>query len=744
MDHQIGIYFQEQGFTLCADLEEGVQYEFIVDQYLPELEKLPRLYTQNSQEALATPVAFSYFDHHYLEHDPVKYVLQAGLSDQPDFDLLGRFSRDAKNVINVRIQDYLNFGYFVDQVVIEAFKNQFPFEGIRHFLNQSLQYSLGLIKNKMGYTGVEISYTYSTNGFALELAFSMPEWAIDRQLDLYSQLNSSCNCLIVNHFKKRDRIAFSALWFKASELQDFHACFFAEIVGKKRNYGELPDPTNQLDEEQSSIEYDPHAVDPIEARRFHLARKLANFIRDSRMSELEPKPINELNTDDVLAYLIRHPQPELAERVDLETKELILKFLRDATLDEGISEYVESIISSNVESLVNDFTRVLGSKSRQDLLETFVVSGMPEIYEEGFMRVKGWIENMDDETWSVTRNRLVEVVMREVAKAKEHGVALNADNIIAVVAEELQMSSEDIQYAVRSILEEVAASKLLRKEMTQDGFALLLKAKTLEEEQEKQAQQMLKLKDIIEKQREDMFKMREELLDLRQKRVNVEVERENLDMKQTLSKSMESVRMKEEQYLKAKETFDKIVENKDGTIKRMEEKIIELRDKIAKSRVVNNEEKVEQLLIENKNLATKLDLAQSKLNIISDNMDKQKNNDNSKRETLIKHFSAEKSILEEKLKAANLEVKKSEHRLKNALIQLEDLQKGKTTMTQAEKTADYYTKQIEGFNTRITEAGIELSDKKKEIHKLRQENTNLLSKIAELEKKLYAMEKKAS
>jgi hypothetical protein len=232
--------------------------------------------------------------------------------------------------------------------------------------------------------------------------------------------------------------------------------------------------------------------------------------------------------------------------------------------------------------------------------------------------------------------------------------------------------------------------------------------------------------------------------ELKKKRATEEMEKENLDLKIALGKAMEAVRSKEEFYLSSKIKFEQAIIVKDQNILKLEQKLELLKDRILKSKQTASEEIIEQLTIENKNLSVKLGIVQNKLNIISENMDKQRTSDSSKRESLIKHFSAEKVILEEKLRQANLELKKSEYKNKNLTSQIQTSATGRATPTAKEKTNDYYMRQIEGLNGRIAEAGNEISEKKREILKLRQENSALGAKVSELERKVAGLEKKAA
>ncbi len=742
----LGTFFQNIGFELCSQLDEATHssYEFIVDDFLPEMVKVPRLFTQNPKAFLNHPSAFSYFDPNFLENEQIQFLIRTSLSEDPDFNLVSRYSKEAKNILTLKVQDYFSLGYFIDQIVLEAYKNKYPVEQMREYLNGAFNYCFSLLRDQQDFAAIELSYSNSTNGFALDMSMAVTEYKMDKTESIFERLSQNTNCLIVDYFKKRERIQLSSLWFKESKFKGFHSCFFVETFTKMHHEAETPDAIVLIDAENKAVEYQPDAVSPEETKMFFIARKLALYIKSVRSKEIEPKEHIHLNVEDVDFYLSKHPHQGIGDKLDEDTKKLILNFLMDDNLGEAISDYVQNVVASNLDPIVDDVERVLGNKSLEDMIDAMIVSGKKNGTEQGVMRVKAWAQNLTEETWKVQRSKMVQAIKDEFKAIKADGRNFVEEDMIRVVCQNIDAEPEDVAGLVRALIEEVASEKLLRKEPTEDGFALLLKTRTLEEERNKQDTQILKMKKIIDQMKIEVVNLREQVKELNETRASSEVEKENLDLKIAFGKSLEAVREKDQSILASKLTFDKILESKENGIKRMEDKIGELRQKIAGRRQENGEDRIDQLVMENKTLATKLEIATSKLSIISENTDRQKGNDQQKREAMVKRFSAEKTILDEKYRNATLELKKAELKLKNMATQLEDLQKNKVNPTQATKTADFYVKQVESLNERINEANKDISEKKKENFKLRHENNGLLSKVAELEKKLFMMDKKAS
>jgi chromosome segregation ATPase len=114
---------------------------------------------------------------------------------------------------------------------------------------------------------------------------------------------------------------------------------------------------------------------------------------------------------------------------------------------------------------------------------------------------------------------------------------------------------------------------------------------------------------------------------------------------------------------------------------------------------------------------------------------------NAEKDEVITALTAEKKAFEEKYRAQTMELKKLEQKHKYATSQLETLSKKKGS---AAKGNEAYIKQIDQMTAKSAEISADLGEKKKEIHKLKQENFVLSTRVTELEKKLNNIEKKAS
>ena len=113
------------------------------------------------------------------------------------------------------------------------------------------------------------------------------------------------------------------------------------------------------------------------------------------------------------------------------------------------------------------------------------------------------------------------------------------------------------------------------------------------------------------------------------------------------------------------------------------------------------------------------------------------------KDQLMTNIQAEKKILEDKFRNQTLELKKAEQKLKLALAHIEDIKK-RNAQSSPNKVNELQVKQIENAKMQASEAIGELAEKKKELHKFKQENAILTSKLTSLAKKLSNLEKKAA
>lgn len=901
---QLGAFFREMGFELDSEYDKNnlVEYLFIIDDYLAELNFIPRIQTQKMLSAECLPSVRAFIDVTHLEDLSIKKLLGLYFSDTQNFDLVDRYSKDFKNIYTLKIHDYLNLGYFIDSIVVEAYKQKFDFEQIRNYLNFALPFCLKQVEHEPHNAFVDVSFSYSEEGFAVQIALGSGNF--NKNSLALEEFSARTNFFDACYFAKRERLLLSSLWFKEEKLKVFKSYFFTEISGRSASTSSSS-LISIIDEDQGDTKYvselsldDPSANSKIKGS---LAPQLDEFQRilgQKILEELVPIGIKggPGETDEQWKVkssgLVEKIQEEVTRIKSLaqELKEDDLVRIISSELDavpsearklvKGILE--EITVVGNLEAQQAEFQRILGQKMQEDL---------------SVVKVTGRDDLTNNEPWKVKSSGLVEKIQEEVIKIKSLNQKLQEDDLVRIISSELDAAPSEANRLVKGILEEVSAEGTLETQIeefqqilgqkTPEDLSLIrisgqsddkndglwkvkssglvekiqdeiTKLKSLDQEvqqedlvriiskelaaspseakklvqgildeaaanlvdqknqhdlsKNKLEIQIARMKKVMEQMKNEMIKLRIEAKQHPARKGDNDIDasvaeqagEEVVELKKLLSKSLEAMKNKEKIAVKQKSDFEQILHAKDGKIQTLESRIEEIKSEFTRSPEFVNSENLERLQSENKNLTLRLELANRKINIISENLEKHDSGSNAKKDKEISNLksnfqmaqalidkvkqerndfearlieekekqakqheekaevdtfskelaekdkqfaslSTEKKILEEKNRALGIELKKQEQKLKFTQAQLEESQRKKAAQAAGpSKSNDVVIKQLESAKSRLSDVTSDLADRKKEIHKLKQENALLSGKAVELEKKLANMEKKAA
>ena len=551
-------------------------------------------------------------------------------------------------------------------------------------------------------------------------------------------------------------------------------------------------------EEKEQVLYSPRVVDEesVQARKLSLSRKFALFIKNYRKNETDPKELMSLELADVDEYLKNYPRQEAVADIDEEVRRFILKLLQDEKLYNGITEYMNKIASSNLDPQMEHIQRILSGKSLDDLEEIIRIKGVTDKMNEETTLVKGWFDESGDgddvrikgvtdtignnEKWAVKRSEISEKIQEEIVRIKSEGRNVLQEDIIRVVSKEINSDDANVAIIIKDIVEEALSAELTQANKLEEAFPLkFMSGQAAPEDSSLKAKtenHLMRMKKIIEQMRTEMLRMKQENEDLKMEgKLQVLSDpgaNEIIDLKRALSNVIELNKNKDKMAIKAKSDFEQILKSKDEKLQILEDRIEQMKAEYAKSSEHANGEKLEELKSENKNLILKLKLANRKVDIINENMDKQDSDANAKKDKEIQtlkasiqmaqsfienykqekielenkliseqeklislrdqksskgsdevnaekdaafaSLSAEKKALEDKFRVQIIESKKMEQKLKFTTAQLEDLQKKKSAATSnTTKGNDIYIKQLELANSRLADAANDLNDKKK-------------------------------
>ena len=163
----IGVLFEDLGFELHAQYVDGVSYDFILNDFCPEIIHLPRLQTIESLNPIVLPYVRGYIHKDLVISTKGKQLLSSYFSEGEDVDLVDRYSKENKHIYNVKIQDYLNMGFFIDSIILEAYKGKFDITAIRNYLNISLLYAFKKMDATNKQLPIDLSYSHDGEAFAI-------------------------------------------------------------------------------------------------------------------------------------------------------------------------------------------------------------------------------------------------------------------------------------------------------------------------------------------------------------------------------------------------------------------------------------------------------------------------------------------------------------------------------------------------------------------------------------------------
>jgi hypothetical protein len=806
----IGVFFQENDCELFSEFSSEKDYVFAVDAICPEVLNLPRLITDKSKElpAKLTPLVRAYINTENFSYPQAKKVLTDYFIETRDFDLVERYSSDFKNIYTLKIHDYLNIGFFIDSIVVDAYKAGFDVNAVREYLNKALSYAVKKVEKSRVHTPVDLAYSHNKHSLAMRMIFQSEHFEGPQEISM-EEFSKGVNFFDVTFFRKKKQIIFSSLMFKDEAMKNVQATFFTEIASRAHR----PDnaSSSSLDlalEVKERIMYEPEksvAEKVAQSGRITLARKFAMFIAKYRETEEDPKNIIGLDVYDVEEYLGFYPNQEVTLSLDTETKNLILRILQDDTLFSGIGEEVQRISKSGIDDQVDDFQRVFGQKTLSDVEDIFIIRGSQQDSVSDHLKVKSWIGDRadlsDNEKWEIKRTKIKSKIELEAKKIFSEGRSVVVDDLINVVTGELKADVEDVKKIVNVIIEEVVTNDLVLSKKLEDAFEQkILSTPRVDHDREKMEAQIQKMKKVILHLKNEVVKAQTPIIV--DKTLPPSETDDTVRLRGALIKSINVIKAKDRSIERMKEEFEVSSRNKDYKIDTLEIRIENMQKEMLKQRDLSNEERAIEVEAENRNLVARLEVANKKIENISHNFDNHENEviakkdreidvlktSISKTQSIIERFKQDRIQYEARIEElqTNYTKLKEEQQSSNPVALKQDLmdrdsiiqslsnekklfderlraqglelkkaeQKLKFVTSQMEslskkkgnstKGSEAHTKQIEQLTNRAAEITADLSEKKKEIHKLKQENFVMSSKMAELEKKLSYLDKKAS
>lgn len=439
--------------------------------------------------------------------------------------------------------------------------------------------------------------------------------------------------------------------------------------------------------------------------------------------------------------------------------------------------------------------------------ESQIVKGSKEDLGEETMLVKGSREVIDD-TWRVKRSSIAAKVKEEVMRITslgDHSEKDIQDRVRSILKEELGVNDQVANKFQESLVDNVSSTMVGEEIGSSDSQEVFLRLdnERLRGQLVSKTDQIIRMKKIIDSMKADFVAKKQAEKSLMEKISSEGADSYEAKFKVAevqISALLKEVNIKEKREEQLINSHEHALKNKDHRIFLLEDKLEDLKEKEIAADSSDLKSKVSALETENKNLANQLKLTNERFEAINEKYEAeikngtigfQQSNDSGLQSLLDKEREKVENLqsqinefkkqlaakpekeeapasplqlnenearikeMEAQLKSSELEVKKYEQKIKFMSSQMNELEKklkkmaGRTGGAGAGKAASDLNikrleKNLEKINLLNDKLQSDMTEKKKELHKAKQENSIMQNRISELEKKLAKYEKKAA
>jgi len=664
-----------------------------------------------------------------------KILIKRLFGDASSLSFEKAFDGGLNEAKSLKLENFFKVGSVCDVISKDAFKMDFNFIAIRNFFN-SLASFFGILSQSdiVGFP-VEVDYGQSDECFVIQSHVSIENFDENSLLDSFGVLNnlSPFHSLLKICSKQADiidcyilesssRLVITGIWLKEdfTQLPEFSSSILLNnIKSFKRieadqikgtveskpvvheiNESELEEKHNS----QEAVIEAPVAKSSDEDFSFEVdnivkVKRVIEFIRRLRKLEESAKPEGELTLEDVESYLDSYPNKKAVSCLTQKDKVLILRGLKDIYVFENIQKDISKVSEGvNLETIEDSFITRLESLSVDDASE--IVSMSVDNHDESVTRVRGWVGDSDSETtivngqkeeltqkaWTVKKSEIIEDVKEAITILKGDGKDINEleREVVAVISGKLDISNDESATLVKGLLDNASEDLFIKQlpqstpvESVSDSQHVRdrLQIEKLEGDVKTREGQLLRLKKVI-----DGMKLEIQAFKTVGKSHSL-LSDEEKDLKMDFSKS-------EAALSKARQELDnqrKITENlKDANANlnaNNEKKISELESRLeALAPSIDDgpsdSEKVIVLEREKQSLETKLEVATTRIENLSSNLDKQTNSAEDRKSDIIEK-------MEGRINLAQTALTKFREEKEEMILRITSLEKVKEKLTKA-------------------------------------------------------------
>jgi hypothetical protein len=441
------------GLIPVFEYDKIKQYQFIIDDFHPEIVNIKRL--KLNKNCLA--ITDAYIDPDMISNTLIQQLLHFRLKETKSNDLFDEVTVVNTEIVEFKIQDYLNTGFITDRVVQAAYSHSVNYINIRNYLNAIFESLLSNLKPINERPLFNLTYAFSNNLFITKVELNVDFNAVQLQKNFTVELAKLSNYVSVDSSLKESKIIITGCWFVDESIKNYHTYFSENIDNQeslnihfaKRKNGLLNDEVDF-----NGFKYVQQNIDPLT-----LAKRLVFYIKRIIRFE-ENLSIDKMSIDDIDYLLRNYPNKNILTNVNDEIKQLMIKLINDGNLDTTLNDFIHKFSGSSLNDQLPEIKRILGDKSISDIQESIIVKGNYDSLDQVLLKVKAWAGDSkgisNNDVWEVKKLNIMDKLSQEIGRLNFIGSPIVLDDLVKIVSTEINANHDDIY----NFMEEIAAESI--------------------------------------------------------------------------------------------------------------------------------------------------------------------------------------------------------------------------------------------------------------------------------------------
>ena len=238
----IGSFFSSLGYVLNVEYDENKKYFFVVNDYLLDLNLDIERVKFEVDCGFENSAHFRFQgDSSIFSNSDAEAIVSKFFKYDLNFDFLSSLVNETPSLINLKISDYLNIGYFIDAIVIDAYKKNHDIISVRNFLNRFFDVAFHELNEMVESDPIDLNYCSDDQVFNLDFTFNCSSF--DKLKDEFfdKELPYFVNIFDLVYLETRSQVKMKVSFFSNPELKKVKMYSTKNFQKIKNKHIELPD-----------------------------------------------------------------------------------------------------------------------------------------------------------------------------------------------------------------------------------------------------------------------------------------------------------------------------------------------------------------------------------------------------------------------------------------------------------------------------------------------------------------------